>query len=919
MAIDPRSSRFWQESLRHGLLDDASLRSCWDAIPEAKREQSAVDRRLARQAIMAGHLTLWQAQQVLNGRGFALKIDKYVLLNVIGQGGMGRVFLARDTRLKRRVALKILSRERLSNPRHTARFLREAKIGAQLQHDNLVRIYDEGEDRGLVYLVMEYIEGRNVSQLLTKSGPIAPSMVALIGRQVALGLEHARLKGLIHRDVNPQNILVTRDGTAKLTDLGLAIDLGDPDDVVTRDGATVGTFDYISPEQARHPRSVDSRSDLYSLGCSLYHMLAGRVPFPSASLPEKLYAHQLHAPEPLADQVPGLPSGLAEIVHRLMAKAPGDRFPTPLAVAEALEPFAEGAGSISSLMDRPPAGDPLGASHSPVDFDVAEGPSRGQSSKPEPAPPNPSEALAVTRTASVLKPTKRPADSSPDTAEPVSDVPEAAAKPPQNRAAPDPGSDFGLPIDLGPAPTIGESLAGPRGRHRGSSAKESGELVKAARVAASTLRWPGFPRRLPGVLTSLKIPWRSPWFAAAAAVLLVAAGGLAFAVTWSGGDGGQEAQPIRNGQNGGTTSPSASGVPAFAVARRGGGAPLACQTFQDALSRAPNNGGVVFVGATSQPIRFGPNDNALLVPHSTIVIRPYPGTRPNLTVELEGTEPMIRNRAGALTLEDLTVLVRYTGDGTADEPRPPLIDSDGPLILRRCVFDVRSSRGRETRVVQSEGQATTVAGCLFRGFDCALDYTAYGGITHQISDCIFSWPRGADDIRPGWPIRVVSRFSVQQGPPTLSIDRCTVLRATGLVNAVELSGNTPLRLRVTNSAIRVDHLIAWGPPGGDDSVTFPKGISWEGVRNTYDVQSTAWVVDTAEGLNAPERSPSNLDSWSEALGELGDDGSTQAPIEFDDEEAMDAVPVDPSRFKARSAAGPVGADPAVVGPPSPAG
>ena len=911
MAIDPRTSRFWQESLRHGLLDDASLRSCWDAIPEAKREPRAVDRRIARQAILAGHLTLWQAQQVLNGRGFALKIDKYVLLDVIGQGGMGRVFLARDTRLRRRVALKVLSRERLSNPRATARFLREAKVGAQLQHDNLVRIYDEGEDRGLVYLVMEYIEGRNVSQLLTESGPIAPAMTALIGRQVALGLEHARLKGLIHRDVNPQNILVTRDGTAKLTDLGLAIDLGDPEDVVTRDGATVGTFDYISPEQARHPRSVDSRSDLYSLGCSLYHMLAGRVPFPTASLPEKLYAHQLHAPKPLGGQVPGLPDGLAAIVHRLMAKAPDDRFPTPLAAAEALEPFAEGAGAISTLMDRPPTVDPLGVSHSPVDFDIAESPTRGRSPEPEPATPGPSEALAVTRTASALKPP-------PDRSAPRPDVQpvEAASTPaPARSADPDPGSDFGLPIDFGPAPTIGESLAGPRGRNRASSGKGSGDLVNAAGTTRPRLRVPGFP-------PSLKIRWRSPWFAAAASVLLVAAGGLAFAVSRSGEDGGRGPEPPNVEQENGVgdgTAPSNPGVPAFAVARRGGGEPIACRTFQDALSRATNNGGVVFVGETSRPIRFGPKNNALVVPRSTIIVRPYPGTRPTLTVELEGTEPMIRNKVGMLTLEDLCFLVRYTGVGPADEPRPPLIDSSGPLTLRRCVFDVRTSRGRETRAVRSAGQGTTVTGCLFRGFDCVLDYVAYGGITHAVSDCIFSWPRGADDLRPGWAVRVVSRFSVQQGPPTLSIERCTVLRAAGLIDAVELSAATPLTLRVAHSALRVDHLIAWNPPVDGDAAAFPSGIAWDGSGNAYDVQSTAWVVANAGGLDAAEGSPSDLDSWSEALGDLGTDDSDQAPVTIADESASDAVPIDPSGFEVRSVGGPVGADPAAVGPTPPAG
>src|SRR5262249_36269163 len=196
-------------------------------------------------------------------RGFG--VDRYLLVDLIGHGGMGRVYLARDTRLSRYVALKILSPERMNNPRAIARFQREARVGAQLQHEHLVRIYDEGEAGGKCYLVMEYIEGKNIGAIIAENGPIPPATAARLAQQVALGLEHAQQKGLIHRDVNPFNILVTRDGIAKLTDLGLAIDQTDQAQV-TREGATVGTFDYVSPEQARHSHSVDTRSDIYSLG-----------------------------------------------------------------------------------------------------------------------------------------------------------------------------------------------------------------------------------------------------------------------------------------------------------------------------------------------------------------------------------------------------------------------------------------------------------------------------------------------------------------------------------------------------------------------------------------------------------------------------------------------------------------------------
>jgi len=354
--VEPQATRFWHAAVQSGLMNARSLDACWEKIPAEKRTPEAADRRLARKAVEGGFLTLWQAQRLLEGvRPRSLLFDKYVLLDVIGQGGMGRVYLAMDTRLDRRVALKVLSRDRMTNPRAVARFRREAKVGAQLQHENLVRIYDEGEAHGARYLVMEYIEGKTVGKLIAEHGMLPPPLACRIARQIALGLEHANQKGLIHRDVNPMNILVDRSGTAKLTDLGLAIDLGDLGDAVTRDGATVGTFDYISPEQARHSRNVDIRSDLYSLGCSLYHMLTGRVPYPQPSLPEKLYAHQLIEAESPRSIVPVIPEGLEAIVRRMMAKSPDDRYPSPSLAAQALEPYQR-AATDSMIRPEPAAG-----------------------------------------------------------------------------------------------------------------------------------------------------------------------------------------------------------------------------------------------------------------------------------------------------------------------------------------------------------------------------------------------------------------------------------------------------------------------------------------------------------------------------------------------------------------------------------
>jgi serine/threonine protein kinase len=390
--LRPQETRFWQAALQSGLTTAERLEACWAEIPPDKRTPDAIDRRLARRAVEVGLMSRWQAQQLLAGvKPQMLWYDRYALVDLLGQGGMGRVFLARDSRLNRLVALKVLSRERMNNPRAVARFRREARVGAQLQHENLVRIYDEGETAGHLYLVMEYIDGKTAGHLIAERGPIPAGIAARIARQVALGLEHIAQKGLLHRDVNPQNILIARDGTAKLTDMGLAIDLGDEGDPVTRDGATVGTFDYISPEQARSSRQLDIRSDLYSLGCTVYHMLSGRLPFLHPSLAEKLYAHQALDPTPLSEVVTGIPLGLERVVQRLLAKLPENRYPTPREVAEALKPFQGPPMTLEAIENAPEIPVWIGADDAEDGSALAEAPTRDLKAAEPAAPARPVE------------------------------------------------------------------------------------------------------------------------------------------------------------------------------------------------------------------------------------------------------------------------------------------------------------------------------------------------------------------------------------------------------------------------------------------------------------------------------------------------------------------------------------------------
>jgi len=468
--FDPRASHFWQATIRSGLMDVESLTACWDAIEPAKRERPEhIDRRLARQAVQSKLLTLWQAQQLLAGRTSGYRVDRYLLLDLIGQGGMGRVYLARDTRLNRLVALKILSPGRIDNPRAIARFQREARAGAQLQHENLVRIYDFGESNGRHFLVMEYIEGKTIATLIFEQGPMPAATAARLVRQVALGLEHARRKGLIHRDVNPYNILVTHDGTAKLADLGLAIAIAD-DDLVTRDGATVGTLDYVAPEQARHSRAADTRSDIYSLGCTLYHMCAGRVPFPGPSLPEKVLGHQAMEPTPLCWAVRGFPEGLSEIVQRMMKKSPDERYATPMQVAQALGPYEDDHTGVGNGEGKTPFPQRLGAGLTPQLSDVAPG------REAEPAAAFVKAAAAPAGRESLPSAAAHP-DSGPYTAD--------AAAP---LLTPDDDSDE-IRLILDPDPSLSEGLSRAETRSRADDSASTEFTAGPVRWVASFWLW----------------------------------------------------------------------------------------------------------------------------------------------------------------------------------------------------------------------------------------------------------------------------------------------------------------------------------------------------------------------------------------------------------------------------------------------
>ncbi len=278
------------------------------------------------------------------------RLGQFVLERYVGGGGMGVVFKALDTTLNREVAVKVLAHSQSRDEETLRRFKNEAQSAARLDHDNIARVYYVGEDRGVHYIVFEFIEGVNIRDLVQRQGPLSVADATSYTLQVAEALSHASQRDVIHRDIKPSNVLITPEGRAKLVDMGLARlhQVEHPDNDLTASGVTLGTFDYISPEQARDPRSADVRSDLYSLGCSYYFMLTGRPPFPEGTVLQKLLQHQSEDPLDPRQFRPDLPAEIGPILARLLAKNPDRRYQLPSELIADLNAIAY-EGSVPRL------------------------------------------------------------------------------------------------------------------------------------------------------------------------------------------------------------------------------------------------------------------------------------------------------------------------------------------------------------------------------------------------------------------------------------------------------------------------------------------------------------------------------------------------------------------------------------------
>ncbi|MCU0961587.1 MAG: serine/threonine protein kinase [Pirellulaceae bacterium] len=302
------------------------------------RTSDVTDEELAAKLVELDVLTSYQADQLKEGRS-KLNLGPYIITDWIGQGGMGQVFKAVHEMMGRESAVKVLPVNK-STPQAIVNFTREIRTQAQLDHPNLVRAYDAGHDGNVYYLVTEFVPGMDLRKLIRTQGrPLSMQQAANIIRQAALGLHYAHQRGLLHRDVKPGNILVTPEGNAKVSDLGLAgfIHLADED---PRAGKIVGTADYLSPEQIRAPRDVTASSDIYSLGCTLYYAVTGKVPFPGGSTRDKARRHIEDTPWHPRRFNSEISEEFVEIIADMMEKDPAARLQSAAQVAARLEPWA---------------------------------------------------------------------------------------------------------------------------------------------------------------------------------------------------------------------------------------------------------------------------------------------------------------------------------------------------------------------------------------------------------------------------------------------------------------------------------------------------------------------------------------------------------------------------------------------------
>ena len=322
------------------VADERAIRNHLAALGVSLDEGEA--RSAAEILVRDGLLTQFQADQLLQGKWRGFHVGKYRILERIGSGGMGQVFLCRHIQLPSLIAMKVLPPSKASSPSALGRFYREARAAASLDHPHLVRTHDIGQDGELHYIIMEYIHGPNLLDIVKKSGPLPIERTVTYLYHIADALDYAHKKGLVHRDIKPGNIIIDRYGRAKLLDLGLARFCHDEEDNLTvmyDDRMVLGTADYVAPEQIANSHYADIRADVYSLGATVYYLLAGHPIFPTGTVSQKLVWHGTKEPTPIRQIRQDVPEELAAVVMRMLAKDPRQRYQTPAELQAVLLPL----------------------------------------------------------------------------------------------------------------------------------------------------------------------------------------------------------------------------------------------------------------------------------------------------------------------------------------------------------------------------------------------------------------------------------------------------------------------------------------------------------------------------------------------------------------------------------------------------
>jgi len=314
-----------------GFMSVDEVHDFLDDLPLDKQPRSA--RRLVQEMLRRKKLTEFQAELMFKGKTKSLVVGSYIVLERIGRGGMGRVYKARHRRMDRIVALKLLPFSARQSPEAVGRFEREIRAAARLSHPNIVTAHDADEADGRYYLVMEYVEGRDLSTLVKEQGPLAVDTAVNYILQAAEGLAYAHSRKVIHLDIKPANLLLDKSGTIKILDMGLAR-IDDvvsatetaPAEALIQNGKVMGTVDYVSPERSSDPAAVDHRADIYSLGCTLFHVLTGRPPFGGNTILKRIEAHRIKPIPSLRAMRDDVPEALDAVYQRMLAKNPDDRY-----------------------------------------------------------------------------------------------------------------------------------------------------------------------------------------------------------------------------------------------------------------------------------------------------------------------------------------------------------------------------------------------------------------------------------------------------------------------------------------------------------------------------------------------------------------------------------------------------------------